>query len=167
MGNMKIYSSPLIFLNSNYFVVIGVEETDRNIWRSPAAQFTVYCSSQINEWKSIDIQAVCRQDVNKIVGTSWRLASKQHQIFYMMKKLRTIFVYLKFHLTMMSALTKIIWRCFLPHFLATMGWGCFSFNICTAVHQSELEYQIWTKIEQKICFYFSKVLNSLMLLPDT
>ena len=27
-----------------------------------------------------------RQDVNKIVGTSWTLASKQHQIFYMMKK---------------------------------------------------------------------------------
>ena len=55
--------------------------SDRNIWWLPAAQFhfwilfeyelnTFFCSSWIYK-KSIAIQAVCRQDVNKIVGTSW------------------------------------------------------------------------------------------------
>ena len=71
--------------------------SDRNIWRLPAAQFhfwmifgyeliTVYCSSWIYK-KSIAVQAVCRQDVNKIVGTSWTLTSKKHQIFCTMKKI--------------------------------------------------------------------------------
>ena len=66
--------------------------SDRNIWRLPAAQFhfwiifgyelnTVYCSNLINQ-KSIAVQAVCKQDVNKILGTSSTLASKLHQIFY-------------------------------------------------------------------------------------
>ena len=62
--------------------------SDRNIWWLPAAQFhfwilfeyelnTFFCSSWIYK-KSIAIQAVCRQDVNKIVGTSWTLALKQN-----------------------------------------------------------------------------------------
>ena len=46
---------------------------------------TIYGSSKIYK-KSIAVQAVCRQDVNKIVWTSWTLASKQDQIFYMVKK---------------------------------------------------------------------------------
>ena len=35
----------------------------------------------------IDATGACRQDVNKIVGTSWATASKQHQILYTMNKL--------------------------------------------------------------------------------
>ena len=57
----------------------------------PAAQFhfriifgyelnTVYFSNLIDQ-KSIAVQAVCKQDVNKILGTSSTLASKLHQIF--------------------------------------------------------------------------------------
>ena len=65
--------------------------SDRKIWRLTATQFhfwfifgyelnTAYCSSKIYK-KSFAIQVGGRQNVNKIVGTSWTLASKQHQIF--------------------------------------------------------------------------------------
>ena len=54
--------------------------------------------------KSIAVQALCRQDVNEIVGTSWTLASKQDQIFYTMKK-RTKYI-CKFQIP--------IWTCWGP-----------------------------------------------------
>ena len=82
--------------------------SDRNIWWLPAAQFhfwilfeyelnTFFCSSWIYK-KSIAIQAVCRQDVNKIVGTSWTLASRQHQYFTRWKNYeKNVYFKLHFH----------------------------------------------------------------------
>ena len=72
---------------------------------TPAAKFAK---------KSIAVQAVCRQDVNEIVGTSWTLSSKQDQIFYTMKK-RTKYI-CKFQIP--------IWTCWGPQ-VKKLFWGFF------------------------------------------
>ena len=51
-------------------------------------------------------------------------------------------------------------------------WQICDGNICPSnfVHfftTQKWNFQIWIKIEQKICFYFSKLLNSLIQWPDT
>ena len=96
----QISTTAPIFLLYNYFRQKYLEITScavsllNNIW----VRVEHILMQQLNlQKKSIAFQAVCRQEVNKIVGTSWTPASKHHQIFYMMKKSRKIFVYFKSH----------------------------------------------------------------------
>ena len=66
--------------------------SDRNIWRLPAAQFHFWYifGYELNTETadggfaigSVSIETGCRKDVNKIVGTSWTLASKRNKKFW-------------------------------------------------------------------------------------
>ena len=110
--------------------------------------------------------------MNKIVGTSWTLAAEQHTKYFKRMKKHSKYPYISNSIfTMMGAPEKeVILRCFFQNevnclcakfevppipptgFLpikatsfTNIRWAYFSLNICTVVHQSELE---WSDLDQ-------------------
>ena len=69
-------------------ILSGYNYFRKDIWRLASVQFnfwyifgTSWSQSTADGWftiSSVSIQAGCREDVNKILGTSWTLAAKQH-----------------------------------------------------------------------------------------
>ena len=148
---------------------------------------TVYCSSWIYK-KSIAVQAVCRQDVNKILGTSWILLCKRQLRYLGKNDLECKYFHISNCILTMKGCTvkKIILRCFFTtdllclhekfqvsqsnpsrfwfkkcNFLSFLWSKYFSCKIFTVLHQSKKNDQIWIKIEQKLGIYFEKLGNPL------
>ena len=73
----------------------------------------VYCGKKKIK-KSIAVQAVCRQDVNEIVGTSWTLASKRtSNILRLWKKVKNICIFqIPFSQCSWPQLKKLFWGFF-------------------------------------------------------
>ena len=92
----QTYTTAPILKQSHYF--------RQNIWRLPAAQFHFWMIfgfelkfSLLQKLKSIAVQAVFRQDVNKMWGRVEHLPQKSASNILAMKKIRKIFVFFKFH----------------------------------------------------------------------